>query len=135
MANTGIEELSIQLEEPFSLLPLHKIAEGIGKSADEHFEWNEKDEMKRKGTAVNGGAVDGTEMRSIPLPSMPPAVPPAVPPAATQTSETAQSYASLGESWKATTPPAAPPAETQTTEKAQSYESLAESWKTMNGGQ
>lgn len=39
----GIDELSIHLEEPFSVLPLHKIADGIGKSADEHFDWNEKD--------------------------------------------------------------------------------------------
>lgn len=39
----GIEELSIQLEEPFSILPLHNITEGIGESAEEHFEWNEKD--------------------------------------------------------------------------------------------
>jgi len=35
----GIEELSIQLEEPFSVLPLANIAGGIGKSADEHVEW------------------------------------------------------------------------------------------------
>jgi putative membrane protein len=35
----GIEELAIQLEEPFSVLPLANIAGGIGKSADEHVEW------------------------------------------------------------------------------------------------
>lgn len=35
----GIEELSIQLEEPFSVLPLANIAGGIGKSAEEHVQW------------------------------------------------------------------------------------------------
>jgi hypothetical protein len=35
----GIEELAIQLEEPFSVLPLAKIAGGIGLSAEEHFAW------------------------------------------------------------------------------------------------
>ena len=35
----GIDELAIQLEEPFSVLPLANIAGGIGKSADEHVEW------------------------------------------------------------------------------------------------
>lgn len=36
----GIEELSVALEEPFSILPLDKIAGGIGLSADEHFDWH-----------------------------------------------------------------------------------------------
>jgi len=35
----GIEELAIQLEEPFTVLPLDKIAGGIGMSADEHYQW------------------------------------------------------------------------------------------------
>jgi hypothetical protein len=39
----GIEELAIQLEEPFSILPLHIISDSIGKSAEEHVEWHEKD--------------------------------------------------------------------------------------------
>jgi ion channel-forming bestrophin family protein len=38
----GIEELAIQLEEPFSVLPLDKIANGIGLSAEEHVEWAEE---------------------------------------------------------------------------------------------
>jgi predicted membrane chloride channel (bestrophin family) len=36
----GIEELAVSLEEPFSLLPLDKITNGIGLSADEHFAWH-----------------------------------------------------------------------------------------------
>jgi len=35
----GIEELAIQLEEPFSILPLKEITDGIGKSAIEHAQW------------------------------------------------------------------------------------------------
>jgi predicted membrane chloride channel (bestrophin family) len=38
----GIEELAVQLEEPFSVLPLDKIAGGIGLSADEHSQWAEE---------------------------------------------------------------------------------------------
>lgn len=38
--------MAIQLEEPFSILPLHIITDGIGKSAEEHFEWNEKDSFQ-----------------------------------------------------------------------------------------
>jgi predicted membrane chloride channel (bestrophin family) len=37
----GIEELAVQLEEPFSVLPLAKIAGGIGLSAEEHVQWME----------------------------------------------------------------------------------------------
>jgi len=39
MGILGIEELAIQLEEPFSILPLKEITDGIGKSAIEHAEW------------------------------------------------------------------------------------------------
>lgn len=46
----GIEELGVQLEEPFSVLPLHKITSGIGLSAEEHVQWflndNAKSELK-----------------------------------------------------------------------------------------
>jgi predicted membrane chloride channel (bestrophin family) len=46
----GIEELGVQLEEPFSVLPLHKITSGIGLSAEEHVQWflndSAKSEMK-----------------------------------------------------------------------------------------
>ena len=35
----GTEELAIQLEEPFSVLPLSTIAAGIGLSAKEHLDW------------------------------------------------------------------------------------------------
>jgi predicted membrane chloride channel (bestrophin family) len=44
----GIEELGIQLEEPFSVLPLHKITSGIGLSAEEHVQWFLVDEDKDK---------------------------------------------------------------------------------------
>eukprot|EP00977_Amphora_coffeiformis_P016712 scaffold5238_cov177-Amphora_coffeaeformis.AAC.7 len=46
----GIEELAIQLEEPFSVLPLSKIVGGIGLSAEEHVQWMEK--TMTKNTAV-----------------------------------------------------------------------------------
>jgi len=36
----GVELISQMLEEPFSLLPLQKIVDGIGKSAQEHLEYN-----------------------------------------------------------------------------------------------
>jgi ion channel-forming bestrophin family protein len=36
----GIEELSIQLEEPFSILPLVNMTEGMGLSAREFAEWH-----------------------------------------------------------------------------------------------
>jgi hypothetical protein len=37
----GLGELALQLEEPFSVLPLDKIANGIDLSADEHYLWLE----------------------------------------------------------------------------------------------
>jgi ion channel-forming bestrophin family protein len=43
----GIEELGIQLEEPFSVLPMHKITNGIGLSAEEHVEWFLKDDASQ----------------------------------------------------------------------------------------
>ena len=46
----GIEELAIQLEEPFSVLPLSTIVGGIGLSAEEHVQWMEK--TMRKNTAA-----------------------------------------------------------------------------------
>jgi putative membrane protein len=39
----GIEDLSIQFEEPFSVLPLDEIAFGIGQSAEEHLVWMESE--------------------------------------------------------------------------------------------
>ena len=36
----GVELISQMLEEPFSLLPLQKIVDGIGQSAQEHLEYN-----------------------------------------------------------------------------------------------
>jgi len=62
----GIDELSIQLEEPFSMLPLHQLVAGIGMSAEEHFEWNEKDYIRYGGNVcgesnsitANGGTVN-----------------------------------------------------------------------------
>jgi putative membrane protein len=38
----GIEELAVQLEEPFSVLPLAKIVGGICLSAEEHVQWMQK---------------------------------------------------------------------------------------------
>jgi predicted membrane chloride channel (bestrophin family) len=35
----GIEELAIQLEEPFSVLPLARIASGIGLDAEDAVQW------------------------------------------------------------------------------------------------
>ena len=77
----GIEELGIQLEEPFryvpaaklflpsagkleshcsallrhiiSLLPQHKITNGIGLSAEEHVEWMLKDDINYREGRVN----------------------------------------------------------------------------------
>ena len=36
----GIDELAIQLEEPFSILPLQNKTDRIGLSAEEHVEWH-----------------------------------------------------------------------------------------------
>jgi len=36
----GIDELAIQLEEPFSILPLQNMTDRIGLSAEEHVEWH-----------------------------------------------------------------------------------------------
>jgi ion channel-forming bestrophin family protein len=36
----GIEELSLVMEEPFTILPLDKITNGIGLSCDEHLAWH-----------------------------------------------------------------------------------------------
>jgi putative membrane protein len=57
----GIEELGIQLEEPFSVLPLHKITSGIGLSAEEHVQWflSDEDKMKQQQGMTNS-AVDST---------------------------------------------------------------------------
>jgi hypothetical protein len=80
LQKSGIEELGIQLEEPFryvdgvanvvlpifllllalttrvffdSLLPQHKITNGIGLSAEEHVEWMLKDDMNNRSGRVN----------------------------------------------------------------------------------
>lgn len=39
----GVEELAVQLEEPFSLLPMTLMTEGIGLSANEFAEWYKDD--------------------------------------------------------------------------------------------
>lgn len=36
----GVDELAIQLEEPFSILPLESLVAGIRLSVDEHVDWN-----------------------------------------------------------------------------------------------
>jgi len=38
---TGIDELAVQLEEPFSILPLQIMNDGIGKAVDEFSEWHD----------------------------------------------------------------------------------------------
>jgi predicted membrane chloride channel (bestrophin family) len=40
----GIEAKAVQMEEPFSILPLEKMTEDIRLSADEHVTWKENDE-------------------------------------------------------------------------------------------
>lgn len=35
----GIEQLAVQLEEPFSVLPLTQIASSVKLSAEEHYRW------------------------------------------------------------------------------------------------
>jgi predicted membrane chloride channel (bestrophin family) len=40
----GIEELAIQLEEPFTILPLKQLVDGIGVSVDDTVEWFVEDE-------------------------------------------------------------------------------------------
>jgi predicted membrane chloride channel (bestrophin family) len=42
----GIEELAVALEEPFSILPLQNMTDGMGLSAKEYADWHfEKDIM------------------------------------------------------------------------------------------
>ena len=36
----GIEELAVQLEEPFSILPLQNMTDGMGLSAKEYADWH-----------------------------------------------------------------------------------------------
>lgn len=43
----GIEELAIQLEEPFSILPLKQLVGGIRLSADEAVEWHFEEETSK----------------------------------------------------------------------------------------
>mmetsp|Transcript_17879 Transcript_17879/g.29585 ORF Transcript_17879/g.29585 Transcript_17879/m.29585 type:complete len:423 (+) Transcript_17879:128-1396(+) len=43
----GIEELAIQLEEPFGILPLEKLVAGIRLSADEAVEWHFEEESSK----------------------------------------------------------------------------------------
>jgi predicted membrane chloride channel (bestrophin family) len=38
---TGIEELAVQLEEPFSILPLQAMNDGIGRAVTEFSEWHD----------------------------------------------------------------------------------------------
>lgn len=53
----GIEELAIQLEEPFSVLPLAQIASTVGLSADEHYQWMKWTMSQEED--VNGEGTDG----------------------------------------------------------------------------
>mmetsp|Transcript_41364 Transcript_41364/g.61227 ORF Transcript_41364/g.61227 Transcript_41364/m.61227 type:complete len:449 (-) Transcript_41364:153-1499(-) len=50
----GIEELAIQLEEPFSILPLEDIVENIGASSDEVVEWHFEDVEREEAKKING---------------------------------------------------------------------------------
>ena len=52
----GIEELAVFLEEPFSVLPLAKMTEGIGLSAREYDQWHEDNEYKVLDRSVTYGA-------------------------------------------------------------------------------
>lgn len=40
----GIEELAVQLEEPFSILPMHAMTRGIGLSVNEYDQWHTDNE-------------------------------------------------------------------------------------------
>lgn len=72
----GIEELGIQLEEPFSLLPQHKITNGIGLSAEEHVEWMLKDdENYRVGQVSAVNAALGKPLMAAQPPSPAPSAP------------------------------------------------------------
>ena len=42
----GIEELAVHLEEPFSILPMQSMTNGIGLSAMEYDQWHEDNEYK-----------------------------------------------------------------------------------------
>jgi len=42
----GIEELAVQLEEPFSILPMQKMTDGIGLSVNEHMDWHFEDDER-----------------------------------------------------------------------------------------
>lgn len=44
----GIEELAVQLEEPFSIFPLKTMVQGIRLSADEHMDWY-RERCQKKG--------------------------------------------------------------------------------------
>jgi len=57
----GIEELGIQLEEPFSVLPLHKITNGIGLSAEEHVQWFLNDSERAN---INGETASSSSTHS-----------------------------------------------------------------------
>ena len=108
------------------MLPLHQIAAGIGKSADEHFAWNEKDYEQSRGSAnelimehdaghfncipfctslqqtnENIATVNGNNMNGAPPSPVPPAL--AVHTAPQQDSTPTDQYASLTEALKAMT--------------------------------
>jgi hypothetical protein len=40
----GIEEKAVQMGEPFSILPLEKVTDGIRLSPDEHVAWKDNDD-------------------------------------------------------------------------------------------
>lgn len=42
----GIEEIAVYMEEPFSVLPMGKMTDGIGLSATEYDQWHEDNEFK-----------------------------------------------------------------------------------------
>jgi putative membrane protein len=54
----GIEELAVTLEEPFSILPMHAMTDGINLSAQEYAQWHSDDEAQYmdKQWGPSGGA-------------------------------------------------------------------------------
>jgi hypothetical protein len=48
LAMLGIDLIAVMLEEPFSVLPLKQVTDGIGKSAQEHVEYAVHDEWEPK---------------------------------------------------------------------------------------
>mmetsp|Transcript_48241 Transcript_48241/g.71487 ORF Transcript_48241/g.71487 Transcript_48241/m.71487 type:complete len:413 (-) Transcript_48241:222-1460(-) len=60
----GIEELSVQLEEPFSILPMEKMVGGIEQVVGEHVDWHFED-VKRIESVPNSFAAKQRELEAI----------------------------------------------------------------------